>query len=590
MSLDESYESVEEISEGDNLYQTVQEVTEISTPRLKSDLSEVSHLLDATKKKQENSIDMEMESDRNAKTHVERTEQIEDFVRNFLLKRGLNKTLQLFQTEWYEIMSKKDKQNIDIEPLPDIYLHNQALEDKLKNLQIELEDAKNYANKTKMTWEKLRKEKDYHKIHHSRVQQQKEKLNKEIEKMKLVITKQNEDYDELKTTYESSLKYKMLIKLEKDKLQSKLDSMAKTIDALEKRLRDNSKNSNNNVNNNSVISKPNKENKDNKNKEKPSKNNPMFTSIPKPLINPYENEEIQPVLNKQLGPVKTFKGHMQSISRCKMFNKKPFLATASDDMTWKLWHMPRGELLMSGEGHNDWISDIAFHPKGTHLATSSGDCTIKIWDFLNISCAWTFKDFSQPVWSLDFNSTGDFLISGAMDHSCRLYDIPYGKCRYNFRGHVDSVNYVKFSKYSNFFVSGSSDKTVSIWDIKSGLLSNTLYGHFASINSVQLSENEQKLLSCDSDGVVKLWDTRMMKCMGEVNCGPHSANGCTLDPSATIGFIASDDCTIRVVDLKEFSVISELKGHEDSVQDIVFDPFNKQIISCSSDLSFRTWG
>jgi len=50
-------------------------------------------------------------------------------------------------------------------------------------------------------------------------------------------------------------------------------------------------------------------------------------------------------------------------------------------MTWKIWSLPRGELIMSGEGHNDWISDVAFHPLGTHLTTASGDCTIKLWDF-----------------------------------------------------------------------------------------------------------------------------------------------------------------------------------------------------------------
>lgn len=111
-------------------------------------------------------------------------------------------------------------------------------------------------------------------------------------------------------------------------------------------------------------------------------------------------------------------------------------------MTWKIWSLPKGELIMSGEGHNDWISDISFHPKGTHLATASGDSTIKIWDFLNITCAWTIKDHSQPVWSIDFNHNGDFLIAGGMDHQCKLYDVSYQKSRYSFRGHVDSVNVV----------------------------------------------------------------------------------------------------------------------------------------------------
>jgi WD40 repeat protein len=71
---------------------------------------------------------------------------------------------------------------------------------------------------------------------------------------------------------------------------------------------------------------------------------------------------------------KTFKGHMMGVSKVIIHPRKSIVATASDDYTWKVWTVPNGELIMSGEGHKDWISGLAFHPKGTHLATSSGDC------------------------------------------------------------------------------------------------------------------------------------------------------------------------------------------------------------------------
>jgi WD40 repeat protein len=83
---------------------------------------------------------------------------------------------------------------------------------------------------------------------------------------------------------------------------------------------------------------------------------------------------------------------MMAVSSIAMHPKKSICATASDDFTWKIWTLPQGELIMSGEGHKDWVSGIAFHPKGSHLATSSGDSTIKVWDFINASCAHTFKD------------------------------------------------------------------------------------------------------------------------------------------------------------------------------------------------------
>ena len=28
-----------------------------------------------------------------------------------------------------------------------------------------------------------------------------------------------------------------------------------------------------------------------------------------------------------------------------------------------MWHLPRGDLIMAGEGHKDWGAGLSFHPK-----------------------------------------------------------------------------------------------------------------------------------------------------------------------------------------------------------------------------------
>ena len=44
--------------------------------------------------------------------------------------------------------------------------------------------------------------------------------------------------------------------------------------------------------------------------------------------------------------------------------------TGSDDKTWKMWHLPKGDLIMSGEGHTDWLAGVAFHPKVVPVAVA----------------------------------------------------------------------------------------------------------------------------------------------------------------------------------------------------------------------------
>lgn len=44
-------------------------------------------------------------------------------------------------------------------------------------------------------------------------------------------------------------------------------------------------------------------------------------------------------------------GHLLSVAALALHPTKPILVTASDDKTWKMWHMPGGDLIMCGEGH-----------------------------------------------------------------------------------------------------------------------------------------------------------------------------------------------------------------------------------------------
>lgn len=52
---------------------------------------------------------------------------VDDFVRNFLLRQGMTRTLTCFQTEWYELVQKGQLQEDNAEAVPDIYIRNQQV-------------------------------------------------------------------------------------------------------------------------------------------------------------------------------------------------------------------------------------------------------------------------------------------------------------------------------------------------------------------------------------------------------------------------------------------------------------------------------
>ncbi len=261
--------------------------------------------------------------------------------------------------------------------------------------------------------------------------------------------------------YEGAVKEKMLMKLEKERLMAKCENLEQNLkqleegDAMEAREKEDMA---------KRLAK--KKSQEGKSQLKPEGTPTVIP--PKDQINPFLQEEIEPI-NAHLNMIKTFKGHLMGVT-CLSYNPKTdSVATGSDDTTWKLWSVPNGDLIMSGEGHQDWLGGICFHPKGNYLASTSGDGNVKIWDFVNACCAYTFSEHGQPVWKCDFHETGDFLISCSMDHTIKLWDLNMPRSRFTFRGHVDSVNSCQFQPFSAMFVSGSGDKTVSLWDIRTNL-------------------------------------------------------------------------------------------------------------------------
>ena len=549
-----------------------------------------------------------------------RQEAGDEFLRNFFIKFGMKRTLDSFQQEWFELKTKGEIDPAQMPEIPDVYKENIELSNVLTALQKEVDEARIIAEKSRSTYDKLRKQRDFQKINHRRVQQEKSKLNNDVGKLKKKFEEYQGQFDQLSAKYEGAIKEKMLMKLEKDRLLAKVESLEANLS----QLRDNNDGGRVPVGEASNLElqgqgsplrtrmsqisgkkgSPDKTaSQGNLAAGRASSNKfvaagagaatgaPPQSRVPKvDPQNPLRLEEFEPI-NAHMNPVKTFKGHLMGVT-CMSYNpKKDILATGSDDTTWKLWSIPNGDLIMSGEGHQDWIGGVSFHPKGSFLATASGDGCVKIWDFMQAKCAHTYAEHGQPVWRCDFHYTGDFLLSCSMDHSVKLWDLAVPKAsRFTFRGHVDSVNSVQWQPYSSMFVSGAGDKTVSLWDIRTNLCVQTFYGHNNAVNTVKFNVRGDMIVSGDCDGINKVWDIRMVKELCQFDSGLSSSNCAIFDKSGTFVIVGNEDSTIKVFNLTSKEKEGELKGHEDAVLDLCFDN-NKEamLLSASADCSFRIW-
>eukprot|EP00933_Yihiella_yeosuensis_P071189 TRINITY_DN7938_c1_g2_i1.p1 TRINITY_DN7938_c1_g2~~TRINITY_DN7938_c1_g2_i1.p1 ORF type:complete len:582 (+),score=135.38 TRINITY_DN7938_c1_g2_i1:83-1828(+) len=504
----------------------------------------------------------------------QRPQVIDDFFRNFLLKHGMKRSLESFQTEWYELQQSGKFKDSELQIVPDVYTQNHGLHQEVVLLRAELDKARAIASTAKDSWDKFRKERDFHRMHHRRVVQEKNKLIVDLKRLKKHYEQYEPTLTELRHKYEVSMKEKMLMRLERDRYLSKSESLQKQLSQVQVDVKEDTS-------------------KDFMDGENSRQSKRATREIPWPSedrTNPYANSKFEAARVADMKKQQAFKGHLGAVSRIAFHPKIPVVATASDDHTWKMWSMPEGQLVLSGEGHKDWVSGVAFHPRGSLVASTSGDATVKIWDVSKEKCRHTLTDHNQAVWACAFHDLGDFLVSCSMDQTTKAFDLQSMTCRQTFRGHVDAVNYVTFQPFSNNVLTASGDKTVSLWDLRTGLCVQTFYGHSNACNQAVFNMQGDTVASCDSDGIVKLWDVRVVSEYLQIDTGQHPANACTFDRAGKVLAIASGDASIKTFNVEERVFIANLEGHEDSVQDVVFEPnSNKYLVSGSSDATFCMW-
>ena len=96
------------------------------------------------------------------------------------------------------------------------------------------------------------------------------------------------------------------------------------------------------------------------------------------------------------------------------------------------------------------------------------------------------------------------------------------------------------------------------------------------------------IISSDSDGIVKIWDVRMVKEISQFDCGMASSNDAKFDPSGELAYICSEDSTVKCYNVQTGEKENEMKGHEDTVNEILLDSSKDgYCFTASSDCTFR---
>jgi len=523
-----------------------------------------------------------------------RPEVVEDYIRNFLLRNGMTTTLAGFQAEWYQRVQKGQIVENDGTVIPDCYIRNNALLDEIETHRMEADMQAKIAQKAEKESGKLKKERDYHRLAHRRVQEENKELQREIARLHQHYEGVEEHNSELQGKYESVKRTGVVVALERDRTQKEAMGLSQKLEELAA-LRttqvielDEEGNDAGAADGDTTPAPPAEMPEFAATATRMSMAVPAGTAKPLEVADPVTLERARS-MGKALG---TFQAHGAAVGALAYHGASGTLATASDDNSFKLWELGadgNGALLLEGKGHDAWIGGLAFHPQGSVLATGSGDATVKVWDLETAECYATFAEHTHAVWDTAFHYTGDFVASASMDNTAKLWDLESLTCKTTMRGHKDSVNSIEFQNFSNTLVTGSADAAVMLWDARTGLASQTLAAHRNAVNHAIFNNAGDKIASVDADGVVALWDVRTCSRLATANVGGGAGNRVAFDPSGQTLAVASLDTTTKLLDAATLEMVSKLEGHYDGVLSVLFEPSGKFAITSAADGTVRCW-
>lgn len=156
-------------------------------------------------------------------------------------------------------------------------------------------------------------------------------------------------------------------------------------------------------------------------------------------------------------------GHKHRITGVDFHPLHDILASGSDDSSIKLWDSESGEIDKTLKGHTSKINSLWFNKQGTLIASCSKDM-IKLWSLESFQCIKTITAHEHNISKVKFMPSGDQLISSSWDKTLKLWELSTGYWLKTYEGHEEKIYSFDINEKGDRIISASKKPEIIYWD------------------------------------------------------------------------------------------------------------------------------
>eukprot|EP01060_Flectonema_neradi_P001602 TRINITY_DN10973_c0_g1_i1.p1 TRINITY_DN10973_c0_g1~~TRINITY_DN10973_c0_g1_i1.p1 ORF type:complete len:674 (+),score=85.22 TRINITY_DN10973_c0_g1_i1:2268-4289(+) len=186
-----------------------------------------------------------------------------------------------------------------------------------------------------------------------------------------------------------------------------------------------------------------------------------------------------------------------------------------------------------------------------------------------------------------------FFVTSGEHGEIKIWNMRTHQMTTELKEHRGRITTLELFKDGVHLLSTGHDKSLMVWDLNTGERAVTNVLPMGQINSGFIVKNQSSVVTTGTDRKISLWDLRQHEPTHQVPLGTKfdDITTTTISPSHSGQFFATGG-TNQVVTLWDQSTLRPLQSgvaHTASINQVLFSPDDRQLLSCSEDQSIVVW-